>query len=172
MRTIEQMVEQEIHVNCSQLVSDMCKLCESYPHYECSFVEQHQEILWQEDYEGAARDYLNSTINDSREDIINYLLNHDVHYSGELKALIHRYIGFENFCHDFGIEPYVTDALQHWIVSPWLAEQLERRGGLVSDDVHGLCIWGRTTCGQAIEDDSIIKEIYEHSVAEYKALTA
>lgn len=52
-----------------------------------------------------------------------------------------------------------TEALEHWIVSDWLAHKLEEWGQLVTLDFLGLTIWGRTCSGQAIYLDHVIQEI-------------
>jgi len=55
------------------------------------------------------------------------------------------------------IEP--VEALEHWIVSDWLADKLESYGELVTKDFLGLTIWGRTCSGQAILLDWVISQI-------------
>jgi len=59
-----------------------------------------------------------------------------------------------------GIEPYYTEVHEHWIVSDWLANQLEQRGELIERDFYGLNIWGRCATGQAIHLDGVMAEIY------------
>lgn len=51
------------------------------------------------------------------------------------------------------------EALEHWIVSNWLANKLEARGEMIVRDFLGLTIWGRTGSGQAISIDSVIEDI-------------
>lgn len=60
---------------------------------------------------------------------------------------------------DSGDEPNQTEALEHWIVSDWLADKLEQHGEMVARDFLGLTIWGRTTSGQHIGMDSVIEKI-------------
>ena len=50
------------------------------------------------------------------------------------------------------------EPLEFWLVSNWLASQLEKHGGCVHD-LGDAMIWGRTTSGQAISQDSIIQDI-------------
>ena len=52
------------------------------------------------------------------------------------------------------------EAYEHWIVSDWLASRLEAKGEMVSKDIHGLTVWGRTCSGQAILLDAVICGIY------------
>ncbi len=56
-------------------------------------------------------------------------------------------------------QPAGDEVYEHWIVSDWLAEQLRARGEAVSNDISGLVVWGRTTTGQAISMDSVIRDI-------------
>ena len=51
------------------------------------------------------------------------------------------------------------EALEHWIVSGWLADKLEEYGELITKDFLGLTIWGRTCSGQAIMLDYVISKI-------------
>lgn len=62
-------------------------------------------------------------------------------------------------CEHFDIEPYQWDVYEHWIVSDWLADQLEARGEKVGRDFAGLTVWARTTTGQGIANDSVIEAI-------------
>lgn len=65
-----------------------------------------------------------------------------------------------DFCIENHIEPYQNEALEHWIVSDWLADRLAEHGEMVNKDFYGLPIWGRTCSGQAIKLDGIIETIY------------
>ena len=60
----------------------------------------------------------------------------------------------------FNDEDYPDEALEHWLVSNWLAERLREEGEMVVEFL-GLTIWGRTTSGQAIYIDSVIEDIYD-----------
>lgn len=57
--------------------------------------------------------------------------------------------------------PDDRDALEHWVVSDWLARKLSENAEIVDTDFAGLAIWGRTMTGQAIECDEIIVAIAE-----------
>jgi len=50
------------------------------------------------------------------------------------------------------------EVLEHWIVSDWLARQLERRDEKVLD-FGNLKFWCRTCSGQAIYLDGVIEDI-------------
>ena len=51
------------------------------------------------------------------------------------------------------------EALEHWIVSDWLADKLAEENEMVTKDFLGLTIWGRTTSGQSIDMDYVIQKI-------------
>jgi Protein of unknown function (DUF3768) len=65
------------------------------------------------------------------------------------------------FCADNDIEPQQTEIYEHWIVSEWLAGQLEQRGEVIERNFYGLTVWGRACTGQAIKLDGVICDIYD-----------
>ncbi len=65
----------------------------------------------------------------------------------------------EDYCIEHDLEPAITEALAHYIVSEWLALRLRARGELVAMDYLGMHIWGRTTCGQHPYIDTVISKI-------------
>ena len=62
------------------------------------------------------------------------------------------------------IDEEPEEALEHWLVSEWLAKRLLEEGEMVIDFLD-LTIWGRTTSGQAISIDSVIEDIYNKNWA-------
>lgn len=67
---------------------------------------------------------------------------------------------WEDFCAKNDIEPYVLEAFEHWIVTHWLADELEARGEMILRGFMGFeAIWGRACSGQAILLDGVIGEI-------------
>ena len=52
------------------------------------------------------------------------------------------------------------EIFEYWFVSNFFAEKLEAKGEVVSHDFFGHCVWGRTTTGQSISMDHVIREIY------------
>lgn len=62
-------------------------------------------------------------------------------------------------CEFDDLEPYQREVFEHWIVSDWLADQLEARGEKVDKDFAGMIVWARTTTGQGIASDSVIEAI-------------
>ncbi len=58
------------------------------------------------------------------------------------------------------IYPFVGEVMEWWLVDSRLAERLKREGEVIIDalDCHW---WGRTTSGQAIYMDDVIRKIAE-----------
>lgn len=75
------------------------------------------------------------------------------------------YNGYQNqecareYCDENNIDPQITEAYEHWIITDWMADKLEARGEMVLRDFMGLTIWGRACTGQMICMDSVIEEI-------------
>ena len=67
---------------------------------------------------------------------------------------------FEGYCKDNGIDPMDDDIYlkpyEYWTVSLWLARELRDKGEKVDMNFAGLCVWARTTTGQAIHMDDVI----------------
>ena len=63
------------------------------------------------------------------------------------------------YCDYHGLDPYQWEVFEHWIVSDWLANQLETEGEKVDKDFAGMTVWARTTTGQGIAMDSVIERI-------------
>ena len=66
-------------------------------------------------------------------------------------------------------EPTYIEALQHFIVADWFADELEKRGEIVDKDFLGLTIWGRPTYGQAISLDYVVQDVLKDIVERRKA---
>lgn len=62
-------------------------------------------------------------------------------------------------CERDDIDPYEWEVYEHWAVSNRLADDLERHGERVDRDFAGLNVWARTTTGQAISMDGVIRKI-------------
>lgn len=61
-------------------------------------------------------------------------------------------------CREYDLEPDYREVYEHWIVSRYLGAELEAQGESV-EEYLGLNIWGRTTTGQSISMDGVIREI-------------
>jgi hypothetical protein len=66
----------------------------------------------------------------------------------------------EQACELSGIDPYEWEVYEHWAVSQWLAEKLVAHGERVDTDFACLNIWARTTTGQVINVDGVVRKIY------------
>lgn len=161
--TIHEMINREVLTNANELIQEL------------SSTEQYQDEILEfsskPDYEQAANDYVGCLEEGEQlDEILEYLANYDVDYdvlegnSDVLLECIEEYVGYDVFCDDFNVEPDYIDALQFFIVTDYLADKLEQHGELVTHDFLGLAIWGRTCCGQAIEADSVIQNIYNNLV--------
>ena len=53
-----------------------------------------------------------------------------------------------------------AEVFEHWIVSGWLANQLEAKNETIVRDFYGFTIWNRCTTGQAISMDGVIRQIW------------
>lgn len=62
-------------------------------------------------------------------------------------------------CEADNLEACQREVFEHWIISDWLADKLAAHGEKVDKDFAGLCIWARTTTGQAIYADHVIEAI-------------
>ena len=71
-----------------------------------------------------------------------------------------RYDTAQEACDRDGVDPYQREVFEHWAVTDWFADKLEAAGEKVDKDFAGLCIWARTTTGQAIYADGVIERIY------------
>lgn len=148
-------VDREVYYCASFLISELAK--------NETYLDELMEVCMKDDWEGPAQDYIRDV---SEDDCIDYLHDIDIKTKGKrIKAL--RKAVFENidedtaqdFCEDHNLDPYTVEALEHWIVSEWLAEKLEEKGEMILHDFLGLTIWGRTRSGQAILLDGVISEI-------------
>ena len=66
---------------------------------------------------------------------------------------------WEGICRAEDIDPYETEIYEHWVVSDWLAARLEEQGERIDRDFAGLTVWARTTTGQSISMDHVIRVI-------------
>lgn len=152
------LVRREVHYCVSSLVSSLAMGAHAVTRntdmgrHLANLTEQAQELaLPILDYEEAAREAGWRTTDDSEftdgTEIVGSIGPNDP--DG----------GWPTICDAMGIEPYDREVFEHWIVSNWLADKLEAKGEKVDRDFAGMTVWARTTTGQAISCDSVIKEI-------------
>lgn len=63
-------------------------------------------------------------------------------------------------CERDKLDPYHREVFEHWLVSPWFAEKLISHGEKVDTDFAGMNVWARCTTGQAISQDGVVQRIY------------
>lgn len=124
------------------------------------------EISFREDWETACQEFIE---NMNISELVSELEDRDItpdpnkDYQTILPNILINEVneneGYEEFCAENNIDPHIIEALEHWIVSDWLADKLEARGEMIAKDILGLTIWGRTTSGQAIEMDHVMQQI-------------
>lgn len=136
----DKLVQNEIYYNVSMLINELAQ--------DERYTDELFEIMVQDDSETAVRD------NATDKEIQNALEWIGYDSMDELDAN-----DWRELAEYLDIEPYHNEALEHWIVSDWLADRLEQHGEMVIRDFKGLTIWGRTTSGQAISMDYIIQKI-------------
>lgn len=151
-RIAENIVRSDVHYCVSSLIHTMAMSC-----HACDTTDDVGELCELaanlfaplQDWESAARDAGWIENNDDAGN--GYIDTND----GQKWACS----DWEELCHEFDIDPYETEILEHWIVSEFLAKELEARGERVEFDFQGLIVWGRTVSGQAISMDAIIQDI-------------
>ena len=161
MRTIEQMISAEVLCCLSSLVST---LAQNMGAVEFSEASRDLGDLTTQAFE------LASPIDDWEEAAIQDGWSHSetswrVWHKGDQVSA--GYQGYATpaevcaaLCRDHDIEPYQREVFEHWAVTDWFADKLEAAGEKVDRDFAGLCIWARTTTGQAIYADAVIERIY------------
>jgi len=77
----------------------------------------------------------------------------------KVKALITNDSEYTEIGRHFNLDPDYTDILEHWVLPErWTANDLEAEGEVVFE-FGGMRIWGRTTSGQSISIDYVIRNI-------------
>ena len=108
----------------------------------------------------------NATTQDNCRRLVDNHVYHNVSYLVQELSQQNKYSDeLLEVCVQYGEdEDYPNEALEHWLVSDWLASRLREEGEMVIDFLD-LTIWGRTTSGQAICMDSVIEDIYNKNWA-------
>jgi len=153
---VRNMVNEHVLTSATMFVSHLCDLDE----WNCS--DELLDILSKPNYEDAARD--KGFVVEERED--GYWLTNDneVMLEEDESPYATENEAWEVACDlNGGIEPYRDEAYEHWIVSDWLASQLDAKGEMVTFDLMGFTIWGRCATGQAIYLDYVMEQICEET---------
>jgi hypothetical protein len=81
------------------------------------------------------------------------------HYKKEGDPAAYMFESLQDLCETEGIDPYEWEVFEHWAVSERFGRQLESQGERVDFDFAGMVVWGRTTTGQGIANDSVVLKI-------------
>ncbi len=154
------LVQDEVHSTISNLVYTLSKSYgERFDDRDLSdLVEQAFELARPvEDYENAAFEAGWHKDHEDEGGAFWKWANPD-EADGE-KVIVDNWETWEDLCREYDIEPQESEVFEHWIVSGWFGEKLKAKGEKVNDDFTGLTVWARTTTGQAISMDYVIREI-------------
>lgn len=152
MRTIEQMVQQEVMCCMSSIISTLARGWDECADKDLNVLcEQAFELASPiPDYEEAARQ-------------AGWGLNDDGYFersASDEPEIISDKGDWRDVCEYCNIEPYCREVFEHWAVSQWFADKLREADEKVDDDFGGLCIWARTTTGQGIASDGVVERIH------------
>ena len=147
--TPEQVVSQDVYYCVSSLITELAKL------------EQYQDdlspILATQDWQTPAREGIEDLPPEGIEDLAGY---YDVAPTKEaIITHLEDQDDWQECCDYLRLDSDTVEAYEHWIVSDWLARELEALGEMVTYDFLGLTIWGRATTGQQISADYVIEKI-------------
>jgi hypothetical protein len=145
-RLVGQLVEREVIYCVSHLMSELAK------NESSEYSEDIYSVMAGDDWETAAYD------EGWREYTDEFGVNC---YRDKTDGQTWAAKDWQELCQHFDIEPRKIEVFEHWIVSDWLARELEGKGEMVSRDIYGLTVWGRTTTGQSIILDRVICDIYD-----------
>lgn len=70
----------------------------------------------------------------------------------------------QEYCDRFRLDPYEWEIYEQWAISDYLAQKLRERGERIGK-LAGLDVWGRTTTGQSIAMDDVIRSIVHDAQA-------
>lgn len=170
MRSIEDLVRQEVIYCVSSLIDELGKK-DSDDYYG-----EILDVCRQDDYRSASEDNGWEVV--SRNDGILVLMKNSFIYDPQNEVVENLdeledvdYADYEidpddadvwrSLCDCESIDPVECEALEHWLITDWLANRLEQYGEMVCQDLYGLTVWGRTCSGQAIASDYVIQRIYQ-----------
>ena len=122
------------------------------------FKDQHE---WYVEHERELEAVVNEVILYNVSPLMSELSKRD--FDNGTDELSELYYTYKNPYEDDGGEPEIVEALQHWLVADWFADELKKKGEIVGE-YAGLVIWGRTTCGQAISMDYVVQDVLKDVV--------
>jgi hypothetical protein len=168
----EHLARNEVYYCVSSLVDSLAKQVFSTG-FEGVDEDDVSSITQQDDWETPAREYIaamdeSDDLNESADYVDVSFGEHAIEFEAMREALIkglEENGKWQEFCYYQSIDPETVEALEHWIVSDWLAGQLESEGEMIARDFLGLTIWGRCTSGQAIAMDHVMLTIARDALA-------
>lgn len=156
----DRMVRNEVFACVSSIVADLANGYGEVPHglALADLAEEAAELSYAvEDYEEAATQA--GWRNHGHDGDDSQSWRNETDHSGFV------YSSAEEVCAEFDLEPYQWEVFEHWIVSGWLGDELKKRGERVGP-LGNLTVWGRTTTGQAISMDGVIRRIAADCLAD------
>lgn len=118
------------------------------------YTANEDEDRWGFDIEGEAQlfDDEDDAIDAARMSVIETIRD-------KVSELITNDDEYREIAEDFGLDPYTHEVYEHWTLQErWTARELREHGQIVFE-FGGLMIWSRTTTGQSICLDYIVREI-------------
>ena len=163
MKTIEQMVQQEVSCCLSSLVAtlatgdaqagtDLAELCDRALGLAMP-VPDYEEAAIQAGYVGQQR----------ASDYRVMLDKNGQHVYGIICATAEE--AWRHACDDNHIDPIESEVYEHWAVSDWLAHKLLTHGEKVDTDFANLKVWARRSKDQQISADDVMVRIYAKMMA-------
>mgnify|MGYP003108733246 CR=1 FL=1 len=158
MRTLDQMIAQEIHYCVSSLVSTLAAGCDFTD--RANDAGRDLQVVCEQAFElaGPIDDWEEAARQEGFE-----MSDGGVREPSEEDP--DTWDTWQEACEARGIEPYQREVFEHWIVSDWLADKLAEHGEKVDKDFAGMTVWARTTSGQGIASDSVMEAIYAELMA-------
>lgn len=160
----QHLVSREVHYCVSSMVSSL------QSEDACSAIgvdfEDVLAVCVQDDWKTPVTDYLQSADSETMADVVEYMGVEPTGADWFLALITHLEDtdGWQEVADYCRLDPDTVEAYEHWIVSNWMAGQLEEMGEMVSRDLLGLTIWGRCTTGQSISMDQVILTIARNNL--------
>jgi hypothetical protein len=168
MRTIEQMVQQEVEVCLSALVSTLADTTsyelqkKTAPNAEAN-AAHYDLCIGAQELAAPIDDWEEAAMQDGWRDIGDCRWTQTPAGKDDGEYIVAD--NAERLCDQLGIEPYSREVFEFWAVSAWLAEKLAAHGEKVDTDFAGMNVWARTTTGQGIASDGVIGRIHADMIA-------
>lgn len=164
--TAERIVSQEVRYCISHLISQLASNDHAARTLGVDVEEDLYPVLAQDDYESPAREWLAQAMPDELSHAVEmFSIETDAEglEGSALRECLADYLEeqdrWADLCDWQRIEADRIEAYEHWAVTGWFADKLEAKGEMVSRDILGLTVWGRTTKGQSISMDWVIQAI-------------